>query len=1254
MASSDQNNITLRSLSIYGSDGGFVPNFYVLTSGSNGTNNWTNNLVVNTLTASSIDTQTLQLNQKITYSTFTVAEVTFSSMNGNSMIGSTLNISTITYSTLTGCTITASGNTYLNVVTFSTMIGSSIIGSSIRGNITTDSNILANNISSNNFSTNNAYINTLVNNSITTNLLTFSNFTGPINVPNYCTFNQSVYGTTLKKDSVSNTLDTIVKKSLISASIDSYTNIKQIYTFGQSQSNRYVMVGPGPANTIAYSNDGLNWIGLGNILFDVNLGEGGSGVAWNGLRWVAVGEGTNHNVAYSDNGINWTGLGMIFQYKGNKVVWANNMFVAIGTGNVQIKYSYDGIIWYSGNNTSNLFTDKYGGYDIAWNGSSWIAVGSGWFGGARNSIAYSPDGINWTGLGINNLCQQGKAVAWNGSMWIVVGDYYDNTSVSNTILYSYKINPTSVTDWTGLNIIFSSYLHGIAWNGLMWIAVGDGTNGPNGANSMAYSYDGINWTGLGTSIFSTRCTTIKWTGSMWLASGDGSNTIRYSYNGINWISAPTNSIFSGIGANTIEMNFRKQHTITFPTSLTVALCNNDNNNTIVYSYDGLNWNGSGNSLFNTSGNSANFNGILWVATGQGSNHTLGYSYDGINWTGLGKSIFDSSGYNAIFNGLMWIAVGNGSNNTLAYSYDGINWIGLGKTIFLTQANSIAWNGTMWIAVGSSNGNITIAYSYDGINWTTVSSPPNATSGNNIAWNGNLWIIVASGGNTIMCSYNGINWIGLSNSIFNNVNANCGGYGIAWNGELWIAVGLGIYSSGAIRQYLAYSYDGIYWRVSNPTSGNIGTLYSVTWNGQYWICGGKSTDGGSCTYNSQDGITWTLNNNIYNIIAGSQINYISWNQNQPNISIQQAIVATGSALNTLSYSNDGILWYGLGNNIFAPSAYGVAWNGYYWVAVGTGTNSIAYSKDGLHWTPVQNSTSIFTSAYAISWNGSRWIALGTGNYSIAYSINTVEWVGISNYNTIFTSGYAIAWNGTRWIAVGTGTNSIAYSDDNGNTWTGLGNTIFTTGYSICWKGFGLLSSRWIAVGTGSNTIAYSDDNGNTWTGLGTTYFSIPNPNPLLPNIAKTGYGISFNGSRLVAVGEGTNTIIYSDDGGTTWNSANSSPFSITPPYYTIGRSVAWISNRWVVGGEFISGQRTTTAAFSSDGIVWSTIDYNNIFTVACYGIAGNPGIGVPINDSQFILTKYGIGQNNSLDLYSDIYYNTGYNNFTTTIKFSSLT
>ena len=68
----------------------------------------------------------------------------------------------------------------------------------------------------------------------------------------------------------------------------------------------------------------------------------------------------------------------------------------------------------------------------------------------------------------------------------------------------------------------------MTWNGEKFVAVGIGTH------TIAYSSDGINWTGLGTSIFDYAGHGVTWGRDKFVAVGEDSNTIAYSNDGINW------------------------------------------------------------------------------------------------------------------------------------------------------------------------------------------------------------------------------------------------------------------------------------------------------------------------------------------------------------------------------------------------------------------------------------------------------------------------------------------------------------------------------------------------------------------------------------------------------------------------------------------------------------------------------------------------------------------------------------------------
>jgi hypothetical protein len=211
----------------------------------------------------------------------------------------------------------------------------------------------------------------------------------------------------------------------------------------------------------------------------------------------------------------------IFSSAGWNVGWNGSLWVAVGSGTNTIATSPDGITWTG--RGSSIFSGI--GYDVAWNGTYWVAVGTG-----TNSFAYSTDGINWTGAGTSPLTT-GDGVAWNGSLWVAVG-----SGASDGIATS-----TDGITWTGRGNSVLSTGFGIAWNGSLWVAMGQGAS-----HTIATSPDGITWTGRGNSIFTTWGRGIAWNGSYWIGAGLGTNTLAYSVDAITWTGLGT-SVLSSTG-----------------------------------------------------------------------------------------------------------------------------------------------------------------------------------------------------------------------------------------------------------------------------------------------------------------------------------------------------------------------------------------------------------------------------------------------------------------------------------------------------------------------------------------------------------------------------------------------------------------------------------------------------------------------------------------------------------------------------------
>ncbi|MEI7690427.1 MAG: hypothetical protein WCI63_02280 [bacterium] len=295
----------------------------------------------------------------------------------------------------------------------------------------------------------------------------------------------------------------------------------------------WVAVGSG-TNSLATSEDGITWTGRGGI-FTL-----GSGVAFNGKTWVAVGDGPNPIVTSTD-GIIWTGRDKIFK-GGVGVAWNGSMWVAVGyqkygdrTNRTSIATSTDGIKWVA--RSTPMLT---GAANVAWNGSSWLVTGENSYTGF-SKIVISTDGINWTERA-SQFSSTANDVAWNGHNWIVVGSGQNVSAVSSDGT-NWTVAPYESTPFVDIT--------GVAWNGNMWVGVGVGKSGeyPSGTGIIATSTDGISWTARDVSKISYYAKDVAWNGSRWIVVGYGypsPNTIVTSTDGINWVGLG-NTIFNSPG-----------------------------------------------------------------------------------------------------------------------------------------------------------------------------------------------------------------------------------------------------------------------------------------------------------------------------------------------------------------------------------------------------------------------------------------------------------------------------------------------------------------------------------------------------------------------------------------------------------------------------------------------------------------------------------------------------------------------------------
>ena len=296
---------------------------------------------------------------------------------------------------------------------------------------------------------------------------------------------------------------------------------------------RLVAVGGlnGEPNVIVYSDDdAITWNKLGDVdLYALN------GIIQNGLILVGVGwQGGN---AYSDDdGKTWTVKDSKLTF-GLCISYGNNIFVAGGIGTYSIAYSSDGIVWTG--TGDNVFGDNSMVTGISYGNNTFVAVGQG----TTNSIAYSTNGQDWVLSSsdiINNLPNYYAvaygAVAYGNKTFVAVG--IDNNNGNTIIVNSYDYGKTWSTksrNFSFTNIIWSD-------KNSIFVAIGPNT-------TIGYSYDGITWFPVVSSVLDAALSVVC-SGSRIIITGF--NTNAYSSDGKNWTYKEVKTPYKAMAIISIE------------------------------------------------------------------------------------------------------------------------------------------------------------------------------------------------------------------------------------------------------------------------------------------------------------------------------------------------------------------------------------------------------------------------------------------------------------------------------------------------------------------------------------------------------------------------------------------------------------------------------------------------------------------------------------------------------------------------------
>ena len=293
----------------------------------------------------------------------------------------------------------------------------------------------------------------------------------------------------------------------------------------------------------------------------------------------------------------------------------------------------------------------------------------------------------------------------------------------------------------------------------------------------------------------------------YLASGIyGSNKIAYSTDGITWTgSTSAASVFSQVVYATAHNGI-------------IWVAGSEGNPALAYSYDGITWTSStsGNSVLTMCGCVTYGNG-MFIAVGKGSSYSIAYSYDGINWTGCASNTFFGGnslnyGYCVTYKNNMYVAGGSGGGPApggalIGYSSNGIDWtLSSSNTLYLI-VSAIDYNGTTWVAVGTNTTNTqNVVYSSNAITWSSASY--NAfTVPRSLKWNGTTFL---SGGNSLtklMSSTNGSSW-STSANLANLASSGIEALNYVSSLGMWLGGQYG--TTGTASTPLLYSYDGTTW------------------------------------------------------------------------------------------------------------------------------------------------------------------------------------------------------------------------------------------------------------------------------------------------------------------------------------------------------------------------------------------------------------------------------------------------------------
>lgn len=221
------------------------------------------------------------------------------------------------------------------------------------------------------------------------------------------------------------------------------------------------------ATAVGVSPDGVNWTVVSwpftNYPNRIAYGDG---------TFVAVGANQSQGSFYSSDGLNWTAVALPSGsvYIGGIAYGAGKFVVTATSNSNQVYYSTD-----KGRTWQRATAGQYASWDdVAYGNGMFVAVSG--YGGERETVMQSTDGINWTAY---------YGLSWE-RFWKNI-DFVNGSFVATTAQDNGFAIYVSGGGWRTSTLPKSGHWFKVVHDGEKYIAFMDG------ATSAAISYDGSNW-----------------------------------------------------------------------------------------------------------------------------------------------------------------------------------------------------------------------------------------------------------------------------------------------------------------------------------------------------------------------------------------------------------------------------------------------------------------------------------------------------------------------------------------------------------------------------------------------------------------------------------------------------------------------------------------------------------------------------------------------------------------------------------------